>query len=88
MVWGGPEEQKTEHAPGILDAKNWPDEALKLVEDTIQTYWNDEQCTQLSDNATVVRQKQSNTDTLAFKYDWHYHAFIKKARCKRVFTLQ
>ena len=33
--WGGAEEQAEERAAGHLNAKNWHDEALKVVEDTV-----------------------------------------------------
>jgi hypothetical protein len=32
MSWGGAEEQKKECEEGNLNAKNWQDEALKVVE--------------------------------------------------------
>ena len=35
MAWGGPEEQ----ASGNPDAKDWHDEALKIVEQTMEDYW-------------------------------------------------
>ncbi|KAG1735306.1 uncharacterized protein EDB91DRAFT_1056392, partial [Suillus paluster] len=35
MAWGSPEEQAKELAAGNLNAKNWYDEALKIVEKTI-----------------------------------------------------
>jgi len=34
-AWGGAEEQAAEHAAGNKNAKNWHDEALKIVEDVI-----------------------------------------------------
>lgn len=35
MSWGGPEEQAAEIAAGILDAKDWQDEAKQIVEKTV-----------------------------------------------------
>jgi hypothetical protein len=32
LSWGGPEEQKLECLGGNLEAKNWQDKALKVVE--------------------------------------------------------
>lgn len=37
MTWGGAEEQAKERASGNLDAKNWQDEALKIVENYVRT---------------------------------------------------
>lgn len=34
-AWGGAEEQAEERAAGNKDAKNWYDEALKVLEDTV-----------------------------------------------------
>jgi hypothetical protein len=39
MAWGGAEEQAAECAAGNLNAKNWQDEALKVVERTMESYW-------------------------------------------------
>jgi hypothetical protein len=35
LSWGGAEEQAIERLEGNLDAKNWQDEALKVVEKTV-----------------------------------------------------
>jgi hypothetical protein len=35
MAWGGAKEQAEEHAAGNLDAKDWQDEARKVVEQTV-----------------------------------------------------
>ncbi|KAF8443721.1 hypothetical protein L210DRAFT_3396056, partial [Boletus edulis BED1] len=39
MAWGGAEEQAKEIAAGNHNAKNWHDEALKIIESTMQDYW-------------------------------------------------
>lgn len=39
MAWGGPEEQAAEQASGNPDAKDWHDEALKIVKQTMEDYW-------------------------------------------------
>jgi hypothetical protein len=38
MAWGGPEEQAEEHANGNAAAKDWHDEALKIVKRTVSPY--------------------------------------------------
>jgi hypothetical protein len=35
MAWGGPEEQAKERAAGNADAKDWQDEARKIIEKTV-----------------------------------------------------
>ena len=35
MAWGGPEEQAAEIAQGNPDAKDWQDEAKKILENTV-----------------------------------------------------
>ena len=40
MAWGGAEEQKREQEAGNALAKNWCDEALKVVEKMLEEYWN------------------------------------------------
>lgn len=35
LTWGGAEEQAKEHAAGNYDAKNWQDEARKVIEKTV-----------------------------------------------------
>jgi hypothetical protein len=36
-AWGGPEEQAIERAAGNYDAKDWQDEARKIVESTVSS---------------------------------------------------
>ena len=40
LAWGGAEEQEEYWAAGNLDAKNWQDEVQKILECTMQEYWN------------------------------------------------
>ena len=37
LNWGGPAEKAAEIAAGNLDAKDWHDEARKLIENTVST---------------------------------------------------
>ena len=39
MAWGGAEEQKLEHEAGNPNAKDWHDEATKIIEKTMMEYW-------------------------------------------------
>ncbi len=38
VAWGGPEEQAAEIASGNANAKNWQDEAKKIVERTVSLF--------------------------------------------------
>ncbi|KAM6500774.1 hypothetical protein JOM56_003788, partial [Amanita muscaria] len=39
LAWGGAEEQEAEIAKGNIDAKNWQDEALRVVETTVKNIY-------------------------------------------------
>ena len=39
MTWGGRKEQERKRTAGNLNAKDWHDEALKVVETTMEDYW-------------------------------------------------
>ena len=39
MAWGGPAEQQRDREAGNPDAKDWYDEALKIIEKTMEKYW-------------------------------------------------
>ncbi|KAM6501439.1 hypothetical protein JOM56_004453, partial [Amanita muscaria] len=39
MAWGGEKEQQAERDEGNLNAKNWQDEARKVLENTMEHYW-------------------------------------------------
>lgn len=39
MAWGSAEEQKLEREAGNPNAKDWHDEAMKIVEETMTEYW-------------------------------------------------
>jgi hypothetical protein len=39
LAWGGPDEQAEEIALGNLDAKDWQDEAKKIVEKTVRCFF-------------------------------------------------
>ena len=54
MAWGGPEEQAREQECGNPTAKDWQDEALKIVEKAMAEYWQE------SSRSTV--QAGRNTD--------------------------
>ncbi|KAF8696454.1 hypothetical protein AX14_001593 [Amanita brunnescens Koide BX004] len=39
LAWGGEKEQEEERLAGNFAAKNWQDEALRIFEQTVETYW-------------------------------------------------
>ena len=40
LAWGVAEEQEEDWAAGNIDVKNWQDEVWKILEFTMQEYWN------------------------------------------------
>jgi hypothetical protein len=38
LAWGGAEEQARDRAAGIQNAKNWQDEARRIVEETVSSF--------------------------------------------------
>ncbi|KAG1722757.1 hypothetical protein EDB19DRAFT_1645602, partial [Suillus lakei] len=76
MAWGSPEEQAKEQAAGNLNTKNWYDEALKVVEKTMEEYWTthkalvDSECATantIDDDSTVSTVKT----IMESEYDHH-----------------
>ena len=60
MAWGGPEDQAREHAAGNPNTKDWHDEALKVVEAAMVSYWREPQPT---DKDSESSDKHTNTCT-------------------------
>lgn len=77
MAWGGAEEQAKEIAAGNERAKNWHDEALKVVESTMQEYWQEREDAHGADAATGIPQRDD--ETLESEYDRHRRTLIEKA---------
>jgi hypothetical protein len=40
LAWGGPDEQAAERSEGNLHAKDWQDEAKKVVEKTVSLFYS------------------------------------------------
>ena len=79
MAWGGPEEQEAERAAGNLNAKNWHDMALKIIEDTMQAFWKERPELGTRPNSVSMSEKGCCTNTLASEYDQHRRMLIKKS---------
>ncbi|KIM58358.1 hypothetical protein SCLCIDRAFT_128426 [Scleroderma citrinum Foug A] len=91
MAWGGPEEQEQEIAAGNKNAVNWHDEALQVVEKTMQEYWDETTPGTGANNATLVSDRTVPTEdasrhvpaplggTLESEYDRHRRRLIEQA---------
>ncbi|KIM55590.1 hypothetical protein SCLCIDRAFT_134329 [Scleroderma citrinum Foug A] len=62
MAWGGPEEQAQDIAAGNKNAINWHDEALQVVERTMQEYWDEATLGTSIDGATLVSDSTALTE--------------------------
>jgi hypothetical protein len=81
MAWGGPKEQKKEQAAGNPNAKDWRDEALKIIETTMEEYWNDDPITRKdTSKSTVVAATKLNKDkgNIESEYDRHRRILLQK----------
>ena len=79
MAWGGPDEQEAERVGGNPNAKNWHDEALKVVEEAMQVYWNERLKPEAQHHAATTTQQESGTSTLVSEYDQHRRALVEKS---------
>jgi hypothetical protein len=79
MAWGGPEEQWQEHEAGNLNAKDWHNEALKILECTMEEYWENGQRNSESQSSHSLPPTTSSStvaDTLESEFDHHRHLLI------------
>ena len=90
MAWGGPEEQAQDITAGNKNAINWHDEALQVVERTMQEYWDEAMLGTSVDGATLVSDSTALTEdaskhgpaplgTLELEYDCHRCMLIEQA---------
>ncbi|KIJ59097.1 hypothetical protein HYDPIDRAFT_101305 [Hydnomerulius pinastri MD-312] len=54
MAWGGAKEQRKECEAGNANTKDWHNEALKVVERTMEEYWNDINTTTTTTSSRAV----------------------------------
>lgn len=82
MAWGGPEEQRQEQRAGNPNAKDWHDEALKILEHTMEDYWNDseEPSNQRGSarSATATSPQSTANTTLESEFDRHRRSLIEQ----------
>lgn len=75
MAWGGPNEQKAEIAAGNLNAQDWYNDTLKVVEKTMEEYWNDYE----DSHNTVFCQDATLPLPLMSDYDLHHHQLVQES---------
>lgn len=80
MAWGGPEEQEKEQEAGNFNAKDWQAEALKIVEATMEDYWQRDQTVTVAATSTATSTAVPNavTASLESDFDRHRRELIKK----------
>ena len=84
MVWGGPEDQAQEHATGKVNVKDWHDEALKVIETTMASYWQEPQLADKDSESTRnATSSDKHTDIharpLESEFNRHRHQLIKQS---------
>lgn len=81
MAWGGPEEQKKEIEAGNSYARDWCDDALKVVERTLEEYWRDALDDIEPVHAKTVTQDPvtSTRRALQSEYDRHRQQLLQRA---------
>jgi hypothetical protein len=83
MQWGGPEEQAKERAAGNLNAIDWYDEALKIVEKTMEEYSNKPMPrstrTLEPSTSTSAAGTSRKTHIVESEYDHHRRVLVENA---------
>lgn len=87
MAWGGEEEQAREQSAGNQHAKNWYDEAMKIVEDTVSHYWNDAHREAAPAPSQPVSPDGSTTCMLGDEYERHRRALMENVAKQSAGTL-
>ena len=71
MAWGGAEEEKMERKAGNLNAKDWHDKALQIVQRTMEEYWNQQAEESNSAGKIPTSSQVNNKHPLESEYDHH-----------------
>lgn len=77
MAWGGAEEEKKEHEAGNLDAKDWHDEALQVIQRTMEEYWNQQVEESESTSKIPTSSQVNNRHILESEYDCHRRQLLR-----------
>ena len=84
MAWGGPAEQRRDREAGNLDAKDWYDKALKIIEKTMKEYWqppkSDTESEIDDDAAHAAHAAKCKTRPLESEFDSHCQMLIEQSR--------
>jgi len=85
MAWGGAEEQEQQQAAGDPNAKNWHDEALKIIENSMRDYWKEaheeSRCQLVAHGQSTSASQSSPTTgsaTLDSTFDRHHRELLEK----------
>jgi hypothetical protein len=86
MTWGGHEEQEHECTANNLNAKDWHDEALKVVETTMEDYWKTRPSSTTTTHPLVTASVASTSTTpshdttmVESTFDCHHHLLLEQA---------
>ena len=81
MAWGGLAEQQRDREAGNPDAKDWHDEALKIVEKTMEKYWQPPESNAKSEiDDHTAHPTKCNTRWLESEFDCHCWMLIEQSR--------
>ena len=85
MAWGGVEEQKREQEVGNAHAKNWCDEALKVVEKMLEEYWNSSSIDTPAGTTTNTSGplEPDDNSTLDSEFNCHCHLLLVQSTNSR-----
>ncbi|KAG1872945.1 hypothetical protein DFJ58DRAFT_651609, partial [Suillus subalutaceus] len=78
MAWGGPKEQELECTAGNLNAVDWHDEVLKIVEKTMQDYLKHMPTGATTRSLSPINPLAS-TETLESEFDRHRCTLVNEA---------
>lgn len=83
MAWGGTEEQAQEIVKGNHFSKNWHDEALKVIESTMQEYWQEIENAHSNINGTMDTQMSlaSNETTVPTSHPTIKESLTLRRQC-------
>jgi hypothetical protein len=79
MAWGGAAEQAEERTAGNPHAKNWQDEALKVVEQTMEQYWNNRAEAAAAGALSASDNTDNSVDDIGNEFDQHRKKLASQA---------
>ena len=79
MAWGGADEQKMEREAGNPNAKDWHDEATKIVEKTMAEYWDQMRLSTITKLASSSSSDLTSKHPLESEFDCHRRDLLQQA---------